>query len=144
MMKLFALLFLIIPYLLIAEENLEKVSLQLHWKYQFEFAGFIAAKEKGFYKEAGLDVDLKEYAFGQNIIKDITNKKSTYGIYNSNILVEYLKKEPIQLISSYFKRSALVLITKPEIKYPKDLVDKKIMAAGIEDFDLNFNCFCSG
>ena len=139
MIKLLSLLFLIMPYLLIAKENLEKVSLQLHWKYQFEFAGFIAAKEKGFYKEAGLDVELKEYTFGQNIINDITNKKSTYGIYNSNILVEYLKKEPIQLISSYFKRSALVLITKPEIKYPKDLVDKKIMAAGIEDFDLNFN-----
>jgi len=139
MIKLLSLLFLIMPYLLIAKENLEKVSLQLHWKYQFEFAGFIAAKEKGFYKEAGLDVELKEYTFGQNIINDITNKKSTYGIYNSNILVEYLKKEPIQLISSYFKRSALVLITKPQIKYPKDLVDKKIMAAGIEDFDLNFN-----
>ena len=100
MMKLFALLFLIIPYLLIAEENLEKVSLQLHWKYQFEFAGFIAAKEKGFYKEAGLDVDLKEYTFGQNIIKDITNKKSTYGIYNSNILVEYLKKEKTSQIKT--------------------------------------------
>ena len=139
MVKLLALLFFIIPSLLLAEKNLDKVSLQLHWKYQFEFAGFIAAKEKGFYEEAGLDVELKEYTFGQNIIKDITNKKSTYGIYNSNILVEYLKKEPIQLISSYFKRSALVLITKPEIKYPKDLVDKKIMAAGIEDFDLNFN-----
>ena len=139
MIKLLALLFFIIPSLLLAEKNLDKVSLQLHWKYQFEFAGFIAAKEKGFYEEAGLDVELKEYSFGQNIIKDITNKKSTYGIYNSNILVEYLKKEPIQLISSYFKRSALVLITKPEIKYPKDLVNKKIMAAGIEDFDLNFN-----
>ena len=139
MVKLLALLFFIIPSLLLAEKNLDKVSLQLHWKYQFEFAGFIAAKEKGFYEEAGLDVELKEYTFGQNIIKDITNKKSTYGIYNSNILVEYLKKEPIQLISSYFKRSALVLITKPEIKYPKDLVNKKIMAAGIEDFDLNFN-----
>ena len=139
MIKLFILSLLLIPYLLIAKEDLEKVSLQLHWKYQFEFAGFIAAKEKGFYEEAGLDVELKEYTFGQNIIKDITNKKSTYGIYNSNILVEYLKKEPIQLISSYFKRSALVLITKPEIKYPKDLVNKKIMAAGIEDFDLNFN-----
>ena len=139
MIKLLALLFFIIPSLLLAEKNLDKVSLQLHWKYQFEFAGFIAAKEKGFYEEAGLDVELKEYTFGQNIIKDITNKKSTYGIYNSNILVEYLKKEPIQLISSYFKRSALVLITKPEIKYPKDLVNKKIMAAGIEDFDLNFN-----
>ena len=121
------------------EKKLSKVSLQLHWKYQFEFAGFIAAREKGFYKDAGLNVELKEYEFGQNIIKDISLGKSNYGIYNSNILVEYIKKEPIQLISSYFKRSALVLITKPDIKYPKDLIGKKIMAAGKNDFDLNFN-----
>ena len=121
------------------EKKLSKVSLQLHWKYQFEFAGFIAAREKGFYKDAGLNVELKEYEFGQNIIKDVSSGKSNYGIYNSNILVEYIKKEPIQLISSYFKRSALVLITKPDIKYPKDLIGKKIMAAGKNDFDLNFN-----
>ena len=121
------------------EKKLSKVSLQLHWKYQFEFAGFIAAREKGFYKDAGLNVELKEYEFGQNIIKDVSLGKSNYGIYNSNILVEYIKKEPIQLISSYFKRSALVLITKPDIKYPKDLIGKKIMAAGKNDFDLNFN-----
>nr|MBP6714673.1 ABC transporter substrate-binding protein [Aliarcobacter sp.] len=92
-----------------------------------------------FYKDAGLNVELKEYEFGQNIIKDVSLGKSNYGIYNSNILVEYIKKEPIQLISSYFKRSALVLITKPDIKYPKDLIGKKIMAAGKNDFDLNFN-----
>ena len=121
------------------EKKLSKVSLQLHWKYQFEFAGFIAAREKGFYKDAGLDLELKEYELGQNIIKDVSLGKSNYGIYNSNILVEYIKKEPIQLISSYFKRSALVLITKPDIKYPKDLIGKKIMAAGKNDFDLNFN-----
>ena len=39
--------------------TLEKVSLQLHWKYQFEFAGFLVAQEKGFYKDVGLDVNLK-------------------------------------------------------------------------------------
>jgi ABC-type nitrate/sulfonate/bicarbonate transport system substrate-binding protein len=44
----------------LSDEQLQKISLQLHWKYQFEFAGFIAAKEKGFYQNAGLDVDLKE------------------------------------------------------------------------------------
>ena len=95
MIKILSFLLLFTPYFLFSQENLEKVSLQLHWKYQFEFAGFIAAKEKGFYKEAGLDVELKEYVFGQNIINDITNKKSTNEIYNLNILVEYLKKEPI-------------------------------------------------
>ena len=132
-------LFLCYSNIFAQEKKPSKVSLQLHWKYQFEFAGFIAAREKGFYKDAGLDVELKEYEFGQNIIKDVSLGKSNYGIYNSNILVEYIKKEPIQLISSYFKRSALVLITKPDIKYPKDLIGKKIMAAGKNDFDLNFN-----
>jgi hypothetical protein len=29
-----------------ATATLEKVSLQLDWKYQFEFSGFIIAKEK--------------------------------------------------------------------------------------------------
>ena len=132
-------LFLFYSNIFAQEKKLSKVSLQLHWKYQFEFAGFIAAREKGFYKDAGLDVELKEYEFGQNIIEDVSLGKSNYGIYNSNILVEYIKKEPIQLISSYFKRSALVLITKPDIKYPKDLIGKKIMAVGKNDFDLNFN-----
>ena len=140
MKKILILLLFLFPHAIIAQEKkLEKVSLQLHWKYQFEFAGFIAAQEKGFYKEVGLDVELKEYNFGQNIIKDVSLGKSNYGIYNSNILVEYIKKEPIQLISSYFKRSALVLITKPDIKYPKDLIGKRIMAAGENDFNLNFN-----
>jgi signal transduction histidine kinase/ABC-type nitrate/sulfonate/bicarbonate transport system substrate-binding protein len=140
MKKILILLLFLFPHAIIAQEKkLEKVSLQLHWKYQFEFAGFIAAQEKGFYKDAGLNVELKEYNFGQNIIKDVSLGKSNYGIYNSNILVEYIKKEPIQLISSYFKRSALVLITKPDIKYPKDLIGKRIMAAGENDFNLNFN-----
>ncbi|MEA3417959.1 MAG: hypothetical protein U9Q90_01075 [Campylobacterota bacterium] len=35
-------------------KELDKVTLQLKWKYQFQFAGFIVAKEKGFYKDVGL------------------------------------------------------------------------------------------
>src|SRR3989449_1233106 len=36
-----------------------KVTLQLKWVTQAQFAGFYAAKAKGFYKQAGLDVNLK-------------------------------------------------------------------------------------
>ena len=35
-------------------EDLKKVSVQLLWKHQFEFAGFYMAKEKGFYKDVGI------------------------------------------------------------------------------------------
>lgn len=120
-------LFTILSLSLFAQEDLEKVSLQFHWKYQFEFAGFIAAKEKGFYKDVGLDVELREFIFGQDVVKDVVNKKATYGILDSYILVSYLQGTPLKLISSYFKRSVMVLITQPEIKSFQDLNNKIIM-----------------
>lgn len=119
--------FIILNVSLFALEPLEKVSLQLHWKYQFEFAGFIAAKEKGFYKDVGLDVTLKEFRFGEDVIKDVVNKKATYGMLDSYILASYLQGTPIQLVASFFKRSAMVLITQPEIKTFQDLNNKVLM-----------------
>ncbi|WP_304543306.1 ABC transporter substrate-binding protein [Sulfurimonas microaerophilic] len=123
------------------DKDLEKVSLQLHWKYQFEFAGFIAAKEKGFYKDVGLDVEFREYSRGLNIEEKVLNGDATYGIYNSSTLIDYLRGEPIKLVASFFKRAALVMITKPDIKTPQDLKGKTIMGASKEDFILNFKPF---
>jgi len=132
-------IFLLLFSTLFAQEReLEKVSLQLHWKYQFQFAGFIAAKEKGFYKDVGLDVDLKEYEYGIDILNDVLTGKVQYGIYNSNILIEYLNNQSVKILSSYFKRSALVLLTKKDINSPKDLIGKTVMAAGKKDFLINF------
>ena len=37
----------------------DKVTLQLKWVAQAQFAGYFVAKEKGFYDAAGLDVDIK-------------------------------------------------------------------------------------
>jgi NitT/TauT family transport system substrate-binding protein len=39
---------------------LTPIKLQLQWFYQGQFAGYIAAVDKGFYKEQGLDVQLLE------------------------------------------------------------------------------------
>ena len=147
-MKIFWILLLFIAAVYASDtddsKRLEHVSLQLHWKYEFEFAGFIAAKEKGFYKDAGLDVELKEYKNGVNIIDDVISGKSTYGIYNSSTLIEYLKGKPVVLVASFFKRSALVLITKPDIKSPKDLVGKRVMCTSKEDMKLNFGPYFKG
>src|SRR5262245_50887028 len=40
-------------------QALEKVSLQLKWLHQFQFAGYYVALEKGFYRDAGLDVEIR-------------------------------------------------------------------------------------
>jgi signal transduction histidine kinase/ABC-type nitrate/sulfonate/bicarbonate transport system substrate-binding protein len=145
MKKLFYLLLFITITLFAAENStLEKVSLQLHWKYQFEFAGFIAAKEKGFYKDVGLDVTLKEYQDGMDIEDEVLSGRTNYAIYNSLAFLDYLRGKPLVLLSSYFKRAALVLVTKPNIKSPKDLVGKTIMAATADDFARNFGLYFRG
>lgn len=43
-----------------APAKLTKIKLQLQWFTQAQFAGYFAAVEKGFYKDAGLDVDILE------------------------------------------------------------------------------------
>ncbi|HNW66664.1 MAG TPA: ABC transporter substrate-binding protein, partial [Aliarcobacter cryaerophilus] len=123
-MKLFLLL-LVSTFLY--SSSLEKVSIQFNWKYQFEVAGFIAAKEKGFYENVGLDVELKEYNPEVDILFDVLNNKVTYGISSSNIVLENKKIASIVLLVTYLQKSPLVFITKPDIKTPSQFLGKTIM-----------------
>ena len=108
-------------------ESLEKVSLQLEWKYQFEYAGFIMAKEKGFYAQAGLDVALREYTPQSEPLEQVLSHRSNYGIQNSSLVVHDGKLEPIILMATYLQRSPLVFVTQKEIQTPHDFVGKTIM-----------------
>ena len=118
--------FLLFTYAKTSE--LTNISLQLHWKYQYEFAGFIVAKEKGFYNDVGLEVDLKEISFGDNRYEMLKNKTSEFFIFSSDIIGEQLKGLPAVLVSSYFQRVPLAFATKPNIYFPIDLKNKKVMA----------------
>ena len=146
-MKLFLLL-LVSTFLY--SSSLEKVSIQFNWKYQFEVAGFIAAKEKGFYENVGLDVELKEYNPEVDILFDVLNNKVTYGISNSNIVLENKKIASIVLLATYLQKSPLVFITKPDIKTPSQFLGKTIMgnkdelknsslALFLSHFNINFS-----
>ncbi|PHO13594.1 hypothetical protein CPG38_02495 [Malaciobacter marinus] len=122
--------FIFFNYSIANETN--KVTIQLNWKYQFEFAGYIAAVEKGFYKDIGFDVTLKELTKDINVVDFVKNKKATFGIYDSSILSGYDKKQAIILLANYLKKSPLVLITKQDIFSPTDLKDKKIYMTEFE------------
>ncbi|WP_052746107.1 diguanylate cyclase [Sulfurovum lithotrophicum] len=132
----------------------EKVSVQLQWKHQFEFAGFYAAKEKGFYKEAGLDVDLIEFDGVSNIIDDVLNGDVTFGITYSTLIYRYLKGDPLVMLANFLKQSPLVLVTQKQYKLPSDLRGKKVMVSDtiindaklmmmFKKFDMNESDFIS-
>ena len=117
------------PLYVYAKTPLEQVSLQLQWKDQFEFAGFYAAKEKGFYEEAGLDVTFKPFSSQINIIDEVLNHKATYGVAYNGIIARYLEGAPLVFLANFFKQSPLVLVTQSPYKLPSDLKGKTIMAS---------------
>lgn len=105
----------------------QKVSLRLQWKHQFEFAGFYAAKELGYYRDAGLDVDILEYDRDVNVVEEVTSGKTDFGIWGSGLIELGMQGKPVMLLANYFKRSPLVLATQPDIRLPSDLVGKTLM-----------------
>ena len=107
----------------------EKISLQLLWKHQFEFAGFYIAKEKGLYEKAGLDVHIKEYDFGMNIVSDVLNGQADIGIGRSSLVLDKLNGIDITLLSTLYQNSPYVLISKKreDLQSVNDFKNKKIM-----------------
>ena len=132
MKNFYKILFLLLTFINSLFADLDKVTIQLEWKHQFEFAGFYTAIEKGYYKDVGLNVQIREYEDGINITNDVIDEKATFGISSSSLILEKLKNKPVVLVASYFKQNALALLTKPNIKIPSDLKDKKIMALNSE------------
>jgi len=128
MFRFFVFLFFI-SLSLNASDKLDKVSLQLLWKHQFEFAGFYIAKEKGYYKDVGLDVELKEFEFGTNITNDILSGKSDFGIGRSSLILDKLRDKNIVLLGALYQSTPYMLMTKkrPDIQSIKDFKNKKIM-----------------
>ena len=112
-----------------ASQKLEKVSVQLQWLDQFQFAGYYIAKEKGFYKDVGLDVEIKKFDYGINPIEEVVNKKSTYGVGRTSLIINKSNGKDIKLLSAIFQSSPFVLIAREDsnIKTIKDFENKKMM-----------------
>ena len=61
-------------------QKLDKVILQLKWKHQFQFAGYYAAQENGYYKDAGLDVTILEARPGVDPVEQVLEGKADFGV----------------------------------------------------------------
>ena len=100
-----------------AEENtknndLKHVTIKLHWEHQFQFAGIYAAKEKGFYRQAGLDVEILS---GYNHPYDeVENGNVDFGISGTGIVMEYMKGRPFVALGATFQSSPYVWLVKAD------------------------------
>ena len=115
-----------------AAENqyqLEQVTLQLKWLHQFQFAGYYAAREKGFYKNEGLDVILRQREPNMNNIHQVLNGIAEYGIADSILLLYRMRGTPLVLLAPIFQQSPLIFMAlrKSGIESPYQLKGKRVM-----------------
>ncbi|MGD2117555.1 MAG: ABC transporter substrate-binding protein [Chromatiales bacterium] len=107
----------------------EKVTIQLKWQHQFQFAGYYAALEKGFYAEQGLDVELRERSNSSPYIDEVVAGKAQYGVADTSLLLARMQGQPVVLLAQIFQHSPVVLITRKDsdIRRPYELAGKRIM-----------------
>ncbi len=119
----------------------EQVSIQLKWLHSFQFAGYYAAIEKGFYRDAGLDVTLKQIDFSKQFVEQVIAGESEYGVSDSALLAYHLKGEPVVLLNQIFQHSALVFLSHRDsgIISPYEMPGKKVAfnVTNLGDVSLN-------
>src|SRR5216683_1196810 len=93
-------------------QQLTKVTLQLKWVTQAQFAGYYAALEKGYYKAAGLDVKIK--VGGPNITPEqvVVGGQADIGLdWLPNLFATREKGGKIVSIAQVFARSGMTELT---------------------------------
>ena len=110
----------------------EAIRLQLKWHHQFQFAGYYAALQQGYYRDEGLDVQIIEGDLSRPPLKQVLSGQADYGIGDSDLLVSRVSGQPVVALAAVFQHSPYVLLSLNEsgIYQPKDLIGKRIMMSG--------------
>ena len=96
------------------EKPLEKVRLMVHWKHQSQFAGFYMAKEKGFYEQRGLDVQIDSRPGRSEPVDLLREGRVDFATHFllSGISLRGAQNEPIVLVGQVFNRNNLMLVAR--------------------------------
>ncbi len=112
-----------------ADEGDGRIAIQLRWLHQFQFAGYYAALEKGFYRNAGLDVVLVEGSPERQPVREVLSGRAQYAEGNSEVLLARLQGQPLVALAAIFQHSPSVLLAlrSSGIESPHDLIGRTVM-----------------
>jgi NitT/TauT family transport system substrate-binding protein len=113
--------------------ELTPVTLQLQWVAQAQFAGYYAAVDQGYYKDAGLDVTIKEAGTDTVPIDELASGNADYAIsWVPKVLGSIEKGTNVTDVAQIFERSATTQISFKDkgITTAADLKGKKVGSWG--------------
>ncbi len=107
----------------------EKVRLQLKWLHQFQFAGFYAALQQGYYREAGLEVEILEARPHESAVDVVSRGDAEFGVHGSDLVVERARGRPVRALAAIFQHSPMVLLARRDrgIDSLHDLANRRLL-----------------
>lgn len=115
--------------------GLQKVRVQLKWTHQFQFAGWYAAIEQGYFKDAGLEVELIEGGPLIDPTAVVVAGQAEFGIGSSSLLIDFNKGRPIVAVAAILQHSPFVVLARlgPDLRSVRDLEGKTLMGEAHSD-----------
>lgn len=110
-----------------ADRGLQSVTLQLKWRHQFQSAGYYAAIERGYYRDAGLDVTLREPDVGEEPAEVVLRGDAEYGVATSDLVRLRAAGMPVVALIAIYQHSPLVLLALSDIDSVHELAHRRIM-----------------
>ncbi len=110
-------------------QSLDKVNIRLSWVHQAEFAGVYVADQKGFFKDAGLDVSINPGGLDFPAIQMVAGGKEEFGIAEADqILLAREQGVPIIPLAIDYRKNPNIFFSlkKSGITNVKDFIGKRI------------------
>lgn len=115
-----------------------KVRLQFKWRHQFQFAGYYAAQEMGFFREEGLDVEFLPLEPGRTSSDSLLDGTAEFAVDAPSVLIRRQKGDPLVVLAAIFQHSPNVLLTLQGsgIVSPHDLRGRRVMYSPTADAEV--------
>jgi NitT/TauT family transport system substrate-binding protein len=113
-------------------QSKRQVSVRLDWIFQGPNAGFMVAQEKGFYEQAGLNVEIGPGKGSGNTAQLVASKATQFGFADGYVVGNGVSKGmSIRAVAGLYRRNptAVVVLADSDIRTPKDLEGKTIAIA---------------
>ena len=120
---------LAVPVLAPAASALDSVVFQANWLIQGENAYMVAGRDKGFYREEGIELDVKRGFGSGDTVKKVVGGAATVGTADMGVVMLAIVREqlPIKCISAEYSYSpqGFWVLASSDIKSVKDLAGKR-------------------
>ena len=106
-----------------------ELRLQLKWRHQFQFAGYYAAIEQGYFREEGLEVILLEGRPDFSPTQEVLEGRADFAVDSPAVLLRRSQGDPLVVVAAIFQHSPTGIMVRRDagLETPQSLAGKRIM-----------------